>query len=68
MPTTATPKLATDTPSLMTRPDAAMYLAVSARKLDHLVADGDLPRVKIGSCVRFERSDLDAFIIAQKSV
>ena len=52
---------------LLSRREAAIYLAISQRKLDQLVADGDLPRVKIGSCVRFERSDLDAFIAAQKS-
>jgi len=52
---------------LLSRREAAIYLAISPRKLDQLVADGDLPRVKIGSCVRFEHVDLDAFIVAQKS-
>ncbi len=60
MPTTATTHL-------LSRRDAAAYLAISPRKLDQLVADGDLPRVKIGSCVRFEQADLDAFIAEQKS-
>lgn len=55
------------TPSyLLTRREAAVYLNVSQRTLDQLVADG-LPRVKIGSCVRLERADLDAFIAAQKA-
>lgn len=56
------------TPShLLSRREAATYLAISPRKLDQLVADGDLPRVKIGSYVRFECSDLEAFIASQKA-
>ncbi len=54
------------TTHLLSRREAATYLAVSQRKLDQLVAEGSLPRVKIGSCVRFEQADLDAFIAAQK--
>ena len=53
---------------LLSRREAATYLAISPRKLDQLVANGDLPRVKIGSAVRFERVDLDDFIAAQKRV
>lgn len=52
---------------LLTRREASEYLAISPRKLDSLVADGELPRVKIGTSVRFEQSDLDAFIAAQKA-
>lgn len=55
------------TSQLLSRRDAATYLAISPRKLDQLVADGQLPRVKIGSCVRFEQADLDAFIAEQKA-
>jgi len=55
------------TTSLLSRREAASYLAISPRKLDSLVSDGDLPRVKIGSCVRFDRADLDAYIESQKS-
>lgn len=58
---------ATTTSHLLSRREAAAFLAISPRKLDSLVADGDLPRVKIGSCVRFERADLDAFIAAKKA-
>lgn len=61
MQTTATPS------HLLSRRDAASYLAISPRKLDSLVSDGDLPRIKIGSCVRFEQTDLDHFIAEQKS-
>ena len=57
----------TSTTHLLSRRDAAAYLAISRRKLDQLVADGDLPRVKIGSCVRFERADLDGFIESRKA-
>ncbi len=57
----------TTTTHLISRRDAAAYLAISPRKLDSLVADGDLPRVKIGSCVRIDLLDLDAFIAAQKA-
>lgn len=57
----------TRTSHLLSRREAAAYLSVSQRKLDQLVADGQLPRVKIGSCVRFEQADLDAFIAAQKA-
>ncbi|NOY41267.1 MAG: helix-turn-helix domain-containing protein [Planctomycetes bacterium] len=60
--------LVTTTPRhLLSRREASTYLAISPRKLDSLTADGSLPRVKIGSCVRFEQADLDAFIAAQKS-
>ncbi len=52
---------------LLSRREACDYLSISPRKLDQLTADGDLPRVKIGSCVRFEQADLDAFIAAQKA-
>jgi len=55
------------TTRLLSRRESATYLAISPRKLDSLVADGDLPKIKIGSCVRIERSDLDAFIAAKKS-
>jgi len=57
----------TATPHLLTRRQAAAFLAISPRKLDSLVAGGDLPRIKIGSCVRFDRADLDVFIAAQKA-
>jgi len=52
---------------LLSRREAAAFLAISPRKLDSLVAEGELPRIKIGSCVRFEQTDLDAFIADQKS-
>ncbi len=57
----------TNTTHLLSRREAATYLAISPRKLDQLTAEGHLPRIKIGSCVRFEQADLDAFIAAQKT-
>jgi len=58
---------AATTKHLLSRREAASYLAISPRKLDQLVADGDLPRIKIGTCVRFDVADLEAFIAEQKS-
>lgn len=55
------------THNLKTRLEASSYLAISPRKLDSLVADGELQRIKIGTSVRFEKSDLDAFIQSRKS-
>ena len=52
---------------LKTRREAAAYLSISPRKLDSLVASGELPRVKIGSSVRFQQSDLEAFIVEKKA-
>jgi len=60
-------KIMQTTPRLRSRREAATYLAISQRKLDELTASGELPRVKIGSCVRFEQADLDAFIASQKA-
>ena len=52
--------------SFLTRPQGAEYLAISQRKLDQLVASGEIPRVKIGACVRFDRADLQAFANSKK--
>jgi len=57
----------TATTHLLTRRQAATYLAISPRKLDSLAACGDLPRVKIGTSVRFTQADLDNFIASRKS-
>ncbi len=57
----------TTTSRLLSRREAAAFLGISPRKLDSLAADGDLPRIKIGSCVRFERNDLNAFVNDRKS-
>ncbi len=51
---------------LLTRREAAAFLAISQRKLDQLTASGALPRVRIGSCVRFDVIDLQSFANSQK--
>ena len=53
-------------PRLLTRREAADYLAISQRKLDQLAADGLLKRVKFGSCIRFDPDDLDVFVAESK--
>ena len=45
---------------------AAAYLAISERKLWGLTQEGRLPAVKIGRCIRYDISDLDAFITGAK--
>ena len=47
---------------LFTRQRAAVYLAVSVRKVDQLTACGDLPRVTFGRAIRFTKDDLDKLI------
>jgi excisionase family DNA binding protein len=51
---------------LLTRPKAAEFLAISQRKLDQLAASGEIPRVRIDACVRFDRADLQAFANSKK--
>ena len=53
--------------NLLTRKQSASYLAVSQRKLDQLAASGELRRVKIDACVRFDRDDLDRFVEQKKT-
>jgi excisionase family DNA binding protein len=64
-----TPQAATPAPAphLFTRREAAAYLSISQRKLDALAASQKIKRVKIDSCVRFDRGDLDAFVESRKS-
>jgi excisionase family DNA binding protein len=45
-------------PQLLTKADVAMRLAISVRKVESLVASGQLPVVRIDSCVRFRESDV----------
>ncbi len=54
-------------PLLFTRLEAAEFLRLSPRKLDQLAASGELPRIKIGTSVRFCRDDLEAFIASRRS-
>jgi len=51
---------------MMSRREAAAYLRLSQRKLDQLIADGELARAKFGASVRLDRADLDKLIAAKK--
>jgi excisionase family DNA binding protein len=67
--TSTTPAATAASPRrLMTRKQAATYLNVSVRKVDQMSANGELRRVKIDACVRFDPADLDAAIEARKEV
>ena len=57
---------ASSAPHLLKRREAAKRLAISERKLDELAASGEIRRVKIGTAVRFEPQDLQAYIESKK--
>ena len=52
---------------LLTRQEAAESLSVSIRKLDMLIASGDLPAVRMGKAVRVRPTAIDYFIEARES-
>lgn len=47
---------------LMSIRDVARHLSLSTRAVYRLVADGQLPYVKIGAVRRFSENDVQAFI------
>lgn len=47
---------------LRTRDEAAAHLRVSVRKIDYMIATGELRAVKIGARVLLRLNDLSAFI------
>lgn len=47
---------------LLTAPEAAKLLAIGARTLWRLTDDGEIPVVRIGRAVRYDRRDLLAWI------
>lgn len=51
--------------AMLTRDDAAAYLAVSKRTLDRLVHAGDIPAYRIGGHRRFRIEDVDSFIASR---
>lgn len=53
-------------PPLLNRRQAAAWLNISTRKLDQLVASGQLSRVRIDACVRFDLADLEALVATAK--
>ena len=48
--------------------EAAAYLGICERKLWQLEKDGRIPSVRIDRAVRFDITDLDAFIQSAKGV
>ncbi len=52
---------------LLTPREAAAALAVSERTLWSLTDRGEIPRVPIGKCVRYDVEDLRAYIARRKS-
>ena len=49
-------------PQLLDVPATASYLSVSERFVRRLIAERRVPFVKLGKFVRFDATDLDAFI------
>ncbi len=54
-------------PLLLTADDAARASALSPRKLWSLTVGGEIPCVRIGRAVRYDRADLLAWIEACKT-
>jgi len=48
---------------LWNKQDAADYLGIAVNTLNHWICDRKIPYVKIGSLVRFRKTDLDRFIV-----
>lgn len=46
--------------------EAAAYLSTSVRHMRSLIFEKKIPYVKIGGKIRFLRSDLDAYITANR--
>ena len=51
----------------MGRHQAAEYLGISLRSLDHLVEDPSFPALLLGKCRRFRRLELDRWVDARQS-
>lgn len=49
-----------------TRAEAADELAISLRSIDRLLADGSLPRVRLGRRVVLLDQDLDALLVQKR--
>jgi excisionase family DNA binding protein len=56
----------TFSPLLLTRPQAAQVLAISIDMVDVLVRRGELHPIHIGRSVRFEPTDLAAFVASRR--
>ena len=53
---------------LLTAEETARALAISPRKLWELTRTGQIPCIRIGRSVRYDRVDLEAWIAEQKGV
>ena len=51
-------------PQLLTRKEAARYLALSSSSFDRLARAQAFPTVRLGHVVRYLASDLDAYVEA----
>ncbi len=51
---------------LLTVPEAAEFLGMAPNTIYIWGREGKLPALKIGSAVRFRRSDLEAFLDSQR--
>jgi excisionase family DNA binding protein len=58
--------MTTTEPLLLKATEAAKTLSISARKLWSLTAGRQIPHVRIGKAVRYDVSDLRAWIESQK--
>lgn len=56
------PESAAQLPAIYNRKDAAKYLKISVRKLDYLIASGDLAAVRIDKRTLISSSELLSFI------
>ena len=54
-------------PMLLKPPEAAVALGISPRKLWSMTRAGEIPCVRLGRAVRYDPSDLRAWIERQKS-
>lgn len=57
----------TTEPLLYDVASAARVAGVSSRTIRRLIADGDLPTVRVGLLVRIRRADLQSYIDANRS-
>ena len=65
----AEPRRLPGAPDLLTKAEAAIYLNTSERWMKRSQGDGVdpiIPYIKIGHLVRWDRADLDAYILAQR--
>lgn len=56
----------TTIPRLMNAKEAAAYLAISERKLWDMAKSRIIPAVRLGRAVRYDKADLDDFIVQAK--